>query len=354
MNRRRFAAAAATLVAASALPRAASAQAAVRGEVVDDAGRKIRIPARAARIFASGPPASILVFAVAPDALIGWTTPFRPAERPYVAPKYADLPALGRLTGRGNTANVEVVIAAKPDVIVDYGAINDTYVSLADRVQQQTGIPYLLLDGAFDRISASLRTIGALAGDEARGEDLATYARATVDDVTQRVARVPAAKRPRLYYARGPRGLDTGLAGSINMEVIDRMGATNVAASMGRGGLVQVSLEQVLAWNPEVIVTTDPTWFASVRRDPLWRPVAAVASGRVHLAPAEPFGWIDFPPSINRLVGLRWLGRILYPDAFPEDLRPVVREFYTRCYHQAPTEAQLATLIATAERTPPA
>jgi len=138
------------------------------------------------------------------------------------------------------------------------------------------------------------------------------------------------------------------------MEVIDRMGATNVAASMGRGGLVQVSLEQVLAWNPEVIVTTDPTWFASVRRDPLWRPVAAVASGRVHLAPAEPFGWIDFPPSINRLVGLRWLGRILYPDAFPEDLRPAVREFYTRCYHQAPTEAQLATLIATAERTPPA
>ena len=120
MDRRRFLASAATLAAGTAL-----AQPATR-EIVDDAGRKVRVPARATRVFASGPPASILVFAVAPDALIGWTTPFRPAERPYVAPKYAALPALGRLTGRGNTANVEVLIAAKPDVIVDYGAINDT------------------------------------------------------------------------------------------------------------------------------------------------------------------------------------------------------------------------------------
>lgn len=123
---------------------------------------------------------------------------------------------------------------------------------------------------------------------------------------------------------------------------------------MGRRGLLQVSLEQVLAWNPDVIVTTDPACFASVRRDPLWRPIAAVGAGRVHLAPAEPFGWIDFPPSINRLVGLRGLGHILYPDVFPEDLRPAVREFYIRCYHQAPTEAQLARLIATAKRAPPA
>ncbi len=161
-------------------------------------------------------------------------------------------------------------------------------------------------------------------------------------------------ERPRLYYGRGPQGLSTGLAGSINLEVIDKLGAVNVAASMGRGGLVQVSLEQVLAWNPEVIVTTDPTFFASVRRDPLWATVDAVKTRRIHLAPADPFGWIDFPPSVNRLVGLRWLGRTLYPEAFPDDLRAHARELYTRLYHQSPTGAQLDRLIATAERAPPA
>lgn len=351
MDRRDWLARAAAIAAALAWPAAARAE--PSREVTDAAGRKVRVPARAARVFASGPPASILVFAVAPDALLGWTTPFRPSERPFVPPRYADLPVTGRLTGRGNTANVELVIASRPDVIVDYGAVNDTFASLADRVQQQTGIPYLLLDGAFDRIGDALTAIGELTGEESRAAALANDARDTVDDVTRRVASIPASKRPRLYYGRGPRGLDTGLAGSINMEVIDRLGAINVAASLGRGGLVAVSLEQVLLWNPEVIVTTDPVFFASVRRDPLWLQVDAVKSRRVHLAPAEPFGWIDFPPSVNRLVGLRWLGRILYPDAFPDDLRARVRDDYTRFYHQTPTQAQLDRLIATAERAPP-
>ena len=352
MDRRAWLARAAALAAAPAWSAAASAQA--RRTVVDDAGRKVRVPERSARVFAAGPPASILVFAVAPDALLGWTTPFRPSERPFVAAKYADLPVTGRLTGRGNTASVELVLASRPDLIVDYGAINDTYASLADRVQEQTGIPTLLLDGSFDAIPPSLRMIGTLTGEVAGADALARYARETVDDVAKRVATVPAAKRPRLYYGRGPQGLSTGLAGSINLEVIDKLGAVNVAASMGRGGLVQVSLEQVLAWNPEVIVTTDPTFFASVRRDPLWATVDAVKTRRIHLAPADPFGWIDFPPSVNRLVGLRWLGRTLYPEAFPDDLRAHARELYTRLYHQSPTGAQLDRLIATAERAPPA
>lgn len=352
MDRRRWLRDAGALALAAAWPPAARAQPA--REIVDDAGRKVRVPARATRLFAAGPPASILVFAAAPDTLLGWTTPFRPAERPFVPGRYADLPVTGRLTGRGGSANLEAVVASRPDLIVDYGAVNDTFASLADRVQKQTGIPYLLLDGAFDRIPGAVRTVGSLTGEEARAESLARYAKDTVDDVARRVASVPPTKRPRLYYGRGPRGLDTGLAGSINMEVIDRLGATNVAAAMGRGGLVAVSLEQVLAWDPEVIVTTDPNWFASVRRDPLWRPIAAVRTGRIHLAPAEPFGWIDFPPSINRLVGMRWLGRILYPDAFPEDLRPVVRDFYLRLYHRTPSEPELDALIATAERAPPA
>jgi iron complex transport system substrate-binding protein len=339
-GRRRF------LAGLAALPLAPRTLAQARREIVDSAGRKVALPPRVERVYAAGPPASVLAFAVAPDKLIGWTSHFRDYERPFVAPKYADLPALGRLTGRGNTANVEVVIAARPDLVFDYGAITSTYASLADRVQVQTGIPYVLLDGDFDRMADSIEQYGRIVGEEQRGTELAAYARQTVADIAHRLATIPPAKRPRVYYGRGPRGLDTGLAGSINMESIEQVGAVNVAAELGRGGLVQVSVEQVLRWNPDVIVTIDPNFFASVRRDPLWREIAAVKSGRVYLAPNAPFGWIDFPPSINRLIGLRWLCRVLYPDAFPEDLRPAVRDFYTRIYHQTPTDAQLDALLA--------
>lgn len=312
---------------------------------MDAAERRVKIPARVERIYAAGPPASILVFAVAPDKLIGWTSAWREAERAFIARRYADLPTLGRLTGRGTTANVEVVLQAKPDFIIDYGTVSPTITSLADRVQHQTGIPYVLLDGDFDRMAEAILQVGRIANEELRATALARYAEETVSDIARRVKEIPTKLRPRVYYGRGPQGLNTGLAGSINVESIEQLGAINVAAELGRGGLVQVSIEQVLRWNPDVVITIDPNFYAAARRHPLWRELPAIRAGRVHLAPNVPFGWIDFPPSINRLIGLRWLARILYPQAFPEDLRPIVRDFYTRCYHQTPSESQLDQLL---------
>ena len=346
-GRRRF------LIAAAATAAFPFARAQGARTILDAAGRRVAVPERVRRVYAAGPPASILLFAVAPDALLGWTTAFRPAERPFVPERYADLPTLGRLTGRGNTANVEVVLAARPDVIIDYGSVNATFASLADRVQAQTGMPYLLLDGAFDRMPEAFTLIGELLGAEARGAEWARYATTTLAEIQSRVATVAPDRRPRVYYARGPSGLNTGLAGSINVESIERVGAVNVAAELGRGGLVQVSIEQILGWRPDAIVTIDPNFFAGVRGDPLWQSVPAVRSGRVYLAPGVPFGWIDFPPSINRLIGLRWLAKVLYPEQFPEDLRPAVRVFYTRAYHRTPTDAQLDALLATSERRAP-
>jgi len=342
LSRRRFASAVALGALAPGWVRA-------QGErtVTDSVGRRVQLPARVERVYAAGPPASIVLFAMAPDKVLGWTSPFRPDERPFVPARYADLPTLGRLTGRGNTANVEVVLAAKPDLIFDYGSTSPTFASLADRVQEQTGIPYLLIDGAFDRIPDAFRLLGGIIGSEAQGVQWARYCADMLGDVRTRVARVPEAKRPRVYYGRGPSGLQTGLSGSINMECIERVGALNVAAELGQGGLVQVSVEQVLRWAPEVIVTTDPNFFASVRRDPAWQSLPAVRERRVHLAPGLPFGWIDSPPSVNRLIGLHWLGRILHPQVFTEPLRPIVRDFYTRAYHQTPSEAQLDALLAT-------
>jgi iron complex transport system substrate-binding protein len=99
-------------------------------------------------------------------------------------------------------------------------------------------------------------------------------------------------------------------------------------------------------WNPEVIVTIDQDFAANVARDPAWAPVAAVRAGRVHLAPRLPFGWVDLPPSVNRLIGLWWLGKMLYPDLFAEDLRPLTRDFYRRYYHVTPTDAQIDRVLA--------
>jgi len=120
--------------------------------VIDAAGREIRPPAKVERVYAAGPPASLLVFAIAPDKLTGWTRAMRPNEAQFFDDKYAQLPELGRLTGRGNTANVEVVLKAKTDLIVDIGSTGETYASLANQVQEQTKIPYALFTAGSKRL----------------------------------------------------------------------------------------------------------------------------------------------------------------------------------------------------------
>jgi iron complex transport system substrate-binding protein len=313
--------------------------------VTDAAGRAIPIPTTVSRVFPAGPPAAILLYTIAPDLLLGWPRANRPDECAFMLPDICKRPVVGRLTGRGNTANLETVLALKPDLILDVGSTSATFVSLAERVQEQTGIPYALLDGRFAATAPTLRKVGELTHREAAADALAAYAEQTITTIKARVDAIPAAQRPRVYYARGPRGLETGLGGSINVETIEFLGARNVAGER-QGGLAVVSIEQVLVWNPDIIVTIDADFAAGARNDPQWAAVAAVRAGRVYLSPTLPFGWVDFPPSVNRLIGLWWLAKILYPAQFPEDMHALTRDFYTRFYHVTPSDADIARVLA--------
>jgi iron complex transport system substrate-binding protein len=327
------------LSASLSAPRGAHA-----ASVTDSAGRSVPVPARVGRVFPAGPPAAIVLYTIAPDLLIGWPRANRADEREFLLPDIGARPEVGRVTGRGNTANLEEVLALKPDLILDIGSVNATYISLADRVQEQTGIPYALLDGRFDGAAQAYRIIGELVGRRDDAETLARYADETVKTITGRLSTVPRERRPRVYYGRGPRGLETGLGGSINVETIELL-AQNVAGAT-RGGLANVSIEQVLVWNPDVIITIDRDFAAAVYDDRTWATVAAVRARRVHLSPKLPFGWVDFPPSVNRLIGLWWLAKILYPELFPEDLRALTRDFYRRFYHVTPNDAQIERVLA--------
>jgi iron complex transport system substrate-binding protein len=312
--------------------------------VTDATGRALPIPAKVTRVFPAGPPAAILLYTLAPDLLLGWPRANRAEECAYLLPKVCARPAIGRLTGRGNTANLEVVLALKPDLILDVGSTRATFVSLAERVQAQTGIPYALLDGRFDAIPETYRELGELVHRPAAAKKLADYSDQTLKTITGRITGIPQNKRPRVYYGRGPSGLVTGLRGSINVETIEFL-AQNVAGGV-RGGLANVSIEQVLVWNPQVIVTSDRDFAEDVSHDPGWQALAAVRAGRVHLVPKMPFGWVDFPPGVNRLIGLWWLAKILYPSRFPEDMRELTREFYTLFYHRTPTDEQIDAVLA--------
>jgi iron complex transport system substrate-binding protein len=313
----------------------------------DSAERRIDIPDEVRRVFPAGPPASVALYVVAPEKMLGWTRAPGPEARPFLPMRYADLPELGRLTGRGNTVNLENVVRLMPDLVLDVGDTSATYVSLADRVQEQIHIPAALVGGRLDETPTTLRTVGALLGVPERAETLAGYAEALVGDVHKETAKIPPAKRPSVYVARGPQGLETAIAGSIGSEVVDLVGARNVAGrDTAPRTIVDVSPEQILAWQPDVILTVDRRFHATIRTDPVWRDVKAVQAGQIHFVPDLPFSWLDNPPAPNRLIGLLWLGKLLYPASFPQDIRAEARRFYALFYQQEPTDAQLDGLLA--------
>ena len=313
----------------------------------DSAGRQVDIPGPVRRVFPAGPPASVTLFTVAPEKMLGWTRSPSEAARPFIPKRYAALPEIGRLTGRGNTVNLENVVKLAPDLVLDVGNTTEAYVSLANRVQAQTHIPDALIAGHLDQTARTLRILGGLLDVHERAEVLARYAEAVLSEARQQVANFPPAERPTLYIARGPHGLESTVAGSIGSEVVDLIGARNVVGKeAGSHTIVDVLPEQILAWQPDVILTTDRRFHGSIRTDPVWRQLKAVQAGHVHFVPDLPFSWLDDPPAPNRLIGLLWLGKLLYPTSFRQDIRAETRRFYALFYQQEPSDAQLDGILA--------
>jgi iron complex transport system substrate-binding protein len=212
--------------------------------------------------------------------MLGWTRAPSPEARSFLPARYAELPEIGRLTGRGNTVNLENVVRLVPDLVLDVGSTTATYVSLADQVQEQTHIPAVLIGGRLTGTAATLRTVGGLLGVSERAEALAQYAETILGEVYEAVAKIPMAERPSVYVARGPRGLESTVSGSIGSEVVDLVGGRNVVGKdTAPRSIVDVSPEQILAWQPEVILTVDRRFYAAVRTDPVWREFKAVQGG---------------------------------------------------------------------------
>lgn len=290
------------------------------------------------RLIAAGKPAAVLLYMLAPQALLGWPARFSAEAQSEIAPEWRALPYLGQLSGRGSTLPLENVVALKPDLIVDTGTLNETYRSDAERMARQTGLPYLLIDGDILLAPQTLRALGKLLGVAQRGERLGTQAQAILSEADKlRQHYQTQGKAPTFYMARGADGLETAPAGSIHAQALELCGLRNVATPMGSAGLARVSPEQLLLWQPDYLFTHDPALYATASSSPQWSRLRAVREGRVILAPGEPFGWLDIPPGMNRLLGVHWIAQALAPGASPASTRQAVQEVFELFYHHPPS-----------------
>ncbi len=184
--------------------------------------------------------------------------------------------------GNWDFINLESVVSLRPDVVILWSEQTEAIASLEQRGIAVYGVFLQRLEDVYREITA----LGSMTGRSTRAAELIRYTRQNLRRIEKRVGALPAGRRPGIYYmwAQGP--LETSCGESTVEDLITLAGARNVCASFPREHLV-VNMEQILSWNPDLIVM----WY-NTRLDPedlakagQWQAVAAVRDGRVHELP---------------------------------------------------------------------
>lgn len=326
-----------------------AADAAGEREITDMAGRTVVVPDEIETVFSSSTVTAIFMYTLAPDKLLGWNYELNELEKSIILEEYHDLPNFGM----GDSINYEAVIAADPTIAVNVGTINDKMISDCDKLSKSLGVPVVAVDGDLSVSAEAYRFMGELLGEEEQAEKLASYAEKTFADIEK--MEVPEDKKVRIYYGNGEDSLETAPAGSAHGQIIDMVNAVNVAdLEMGEGSRVQISAEQLLAWDPDVIVvngepkadTSGASAAEAILANPDYASLKAVQDQQVYGTPNTPFSWMDRPMGPNRIVGIRWLSGLIYPEYLNYNVDEEVKEFFDLFYHVQLTDEKLENIYS--------
>ena len=317
-------------------------------EITDMAGRTVTIPTEVNSVYCAVPTGEAMVATLSPEKIIGWVNEPSAAAMEYLPENLASMPVIGGWMGQQVTANMEDIITLDPDIIIYVGTDgslgND---DVPDQIQKETGIPVVCASSALERTAEVYRTLGDWIGEAERGEELATYYETKLADVVEKIDAIPDSERPRVYYAENSDGLATDPAGSSHTEVLDYCKVTNVAdVEMKSGqGRTEVSIEQVIAWNPELMLCHSGFVLADdITSNPQWADIQAVKDGEVYTTPAVPFNWFDRPPNVMRLMGIQWFATVCYPD-IDIDINQETKDFYKLFYKMDLSDEQVESLL---------
>ena len=311
----------------------------------DSVGREVTVPVQIDRIAVSGPMAQIVLFALCPDKLVGISNAWDESAAQYLDTAYYNLPLLGQLYGGKGELNLETLLAAAPDVVIDVGEPKDSMAEDLDALQEQTGIPFVHIDAYLASMDDTYAMLGDLLAMPNEAQGLADYCRYAYDKVK---AIADSVGKVDLLYVTGEEGLNVIARGSYHAEVIDML-CNNLAvvdepSSKGTGN--EVDMEQILNWNPAAVIFAPGSIYSTVADNENWQTIPAIRDGRYYEVPMGPYNWMGFPPSVQRILGMQWMAKVLYPDAADYDMYETTQTYFQLFYHCDLTAEQYAALTA--------
>lgn len=308
--------------------------------ITDMIGRSIEIPASVDNVVATSPPMTTVLYMIAPDKLKAVNFQWSEDELKYVPSQYANLPVVGGWYGTQD-GSYEEFIASEPDIIIesiDEGGDGDKS-TVEERQQKFGAIPVVAVNDTtnVEKVGESILFMGEIVGAQDKANQLNDFNNKYLNMVHDRASKLSDSDKKTVYYAEGDDGLQTNPSHSAHGQLIDLVGGKNVVDSANQANTttgVQVSIEQVISWNPDIIITTDPEFYNSVYSDNNWAQINAVKNKEVYLSPLSPFKWFDRPVGANMIIGVPWAAKVIYPDDYKDiDMVSTTKEFYSNFYH---------------------
>ena len=312
----------------------------------DSVGREVEVPAQIDKVALSGPMAQIVLFALCPDKLVGVSNAWSTEAEQYLDEKYFTMPEIGQLYGGKGELNPETLLESGAQIVIDVGEPKGSIAEDLDALQEQTGIPFVHITATTETTGDAYRMLGDLLNMKDEAETLAAYCEKIYD---RTVSIAGSVEKANVLYVTGDMGQNVIAAGSYHAEILDlltnNLAVVDEPSSKGTGN--EVSMEQILTWDPDVVIFAPESIYATVQDDAAWQSVTAIKNGAYYEVPFGPYNWMGFPPSVQRYLGMMWLSKVLYPDATVQyDLFDDVHEYYELFYHCDLTRAQYDALVA--------
>lgn len=314
----------------------------------DSCGREVEIPSHIQKVAPSGSVAQMILYAVAPEKLACWAGKLGDVQKQYIKDDCEALPVTGQFYGKGDL-NMEALIEAHPDVIIDLGDKKKSVKEDLDQIQEQTGIPTIFIEATVDSYPEMFRTLGKLLENEEQGEKLAAYTESVYQDAEAARAQINGESKLRVMFGTGETGLDCNAKGSIHCGVLEAVGVENaieVAELSNKGGGNTITMEEVIAADPVVILLDAGGPYETVKDDAYWSGLKAIEEGKFYEIPYGPYHFLANPPSINQIIGIKWLGNLLYPELYPYDMVKELQDFYSLFWHYELAEDEAKALLA--------
>ena len=194
---------------------------------------------------------------------------------------------------------------------------------------------YAMSDAVKERTNGGINIeiyADSLLGKETEGNALGEYC----DKVYSRTNEIAnSVEKVNLLYCLGDKGENVIAKGSYHAEIIDLL-SNNLAvvespSSKGTGN--EVDMEQILNWDPSIVFFAPGSIYSTVADNENWQTIPAIKDGRYYEVPFGPYNWMGFPPSVQRILGMQWMAKVLYPEAADYDMYEVTQTYFQLFYH---------------------